>query len=86
MSKHILFISAWTGAGTSPQDARRPMALDLWTANGIKWENLRDAGQANVPPQPNVCAWECMRVDDAGVALLEASPNDYQILICEDVP
>lgn len=81
--KHILFIGSWV---RDAENAIVPTAFNLWQANGVKWADLHDAGQRNAIPTPNVCVWECMRVDDAGVALLEANPNDYQILISEDVP
>lgn len=82
--KHLLFIGAWTGAGTDASPLRSS-AADLWQAHDVPFNDLHDSGQPNVKPIPNVCIWECMQVEDAGLALLEANPNDYQILIAEDV-
>jgi hypothetical protein len=82
--RHIQFIGSWTGTGASILDAQRPMAADLWRANGVAFEQLRDMGQPNVRPEPNVCVWEAI-VEDKGVTLLEQDAANYTILLDEEI-
>lgn len=80
--RHIQFVSAWAGAGTET-NPHQCAAISLWAANGVRWANLRDMGQPNVMPNPNVCVWEAW-VDEKGVTLLEADAANYTILLDED--
>lgn len=76
--RHIQFLGDWTP--TSPHE---PTAYALFKANGIAVQNMRDLmeGVENVPPTPNLCVWEAW-TDEAGAALLEASP-DHVVLLDE---
>lgn len=76
--RHIQFVSSWLVVNGNNEIR----AEALWGANGVQY-SVRDMGQTNVLPDPNVCVWEAW-VDDAGVTLLEADPSNYTILLDED--
>lgn len=77
--RHIQFIGSWTVKNGD----NYPAVESLWEASNVLWAQLRDMGQANVLPDPNLCVWEAW-VEDAGVTLLEADPANYTILLDED--
>jgi len=75
--KRAQFIGVWE---TLPGGQNRPAATGIWLAARaidptLAWANLRDTGQENVVPEPNVCVWE---VDRASEALLDALEDDPQ--------
>lgn len=74
--RYVQFLGSWETIGKQIT----PSAAALW--RGLNFENLRDMGQANVIPAPNLCVWEAV-AEDACVALLEADPTHYTVLLDE---
>lgn len=61
------------------------VAEDVLRANGIGWENLREASGSvgNVIPDPNICMQSVDRVSGGGLNALEAA--GVQILSADEV-
>jgi len=59
----------------------------VWRPNGSDWlypcVQLRDTGQPNVVPSPNVCTWTVDSVDEAALTALEQDPQGRFVILSE---